>query len=85
MEYQCMNSTPLYCDACGAANRQQARFCFECGQSLPGIASTAEQTVPNALIRQCYHVIAQVGKGGFGAVYKAEDSELGDISGGVVP
>src|SRR6266849_2089212 len=73
-----MNATPLYCDACGAANRPQARFCFVCGQSLPDNASTAEQTVPNALIRQRYHVIAQVGKGGFGAVYKAEDSELGN-------
>ena len=73
-----MNATPLYCDACGAANRPQARFCFVCGQSLPDNASTAEQTVPNALIRQRYHVITQVGKGGFGAVYKAEDSELGN-------
>ncbi len=73
-----MNPASLYCDACGAANRPQARFCFVCGQSLPDNASTAEQTVPNALIRQRYHVIAQVGKGGFGAVYKAEDSELGN-------
>ena len=73
-----MNPAPLYCDACGAANRPQARFCFVCGQSLPDIASSAEQTVPNALIRQRYHVIAQVGKGGFGAVYKAEDTELGN-------
>src|SRR5258708_19534175 len=73
-----MYSTPLYCDACGAASRPLARFCFVCGQSLPDIASSAEQTVPNALIRQRYHVITQVGKGGFGAVYKAEDSELGN-------
>src|SRR5260221_6676739 len=73
-----MNATPLYCNACGTANQPQARFCFACGQSLPGIASSAEQTVPNALIRQRYHVIAQVGKGGFGAVYKAEDNELGN-------
>src|SRR5260370_1936738 len=73
-----MNPAPLYCDACGAANRPQARFCFVCGQSLPDIASSAEQTVPNALIRQRYHVITQVGKGGFGAVSKAEDSEIGN-------
>ena len=73
-----MNPAPLYCDACGAANRPQARFCLVCGQSLPGIASDAEQVVPNVLIRQRYHVIAQIGKGGFGAVYKAEDGELGN-------
>ncbi|SRR6266566_7384219 len=34
-----MNAAPLYCDACGTANQPQARFCFACGQSLPGIAS----------------------------------------------
>src|SRR5260221_4046665 len=78
-----MNPAPLYCNACGTANQPQARFCFACGQSLPGIASSAEQTVPNALIRQRYHVIAQVGKGGFGAVYKAEDNELGNRIGAV--
>jgi WD40 repeat protein len=68
----------LYCDACGAANRAQAKFCFVCGQALPNGTSSIEQLVPDTLLKQRYRVISQVGKGGFGAVYKAEDIELGN-------
>jgi serine/threonine protein kinase len=32
---------------------------------------------PGEVLRQRYHVLCQVGQGGFGAVYKAEDRELG--------
>ncbi len=37
-----MATATLYCHACGAANQQQARFCFSCGKpflhtsTLPG-------------------------------------------------
>ena len=72
-----MVPSSLYCDACGAANRPQAKFCFVCGQSLPETTSSIERPVPPSLIRQRYQVISQIGKGGFGAVYKVEDTELG--------
>lgn len=68
----------LYCDACGAANRPGAKFCFVCGQALPDGMPSIEQLVPDTLLKQRYRVISQVGKGGFGAVYKAEDIELGN-------
>jgi len=68
----------LYCDACGAANRPGANFCFVCGQALPDGTPSIEQLVPDTLLKQRYRVISQVGKGGFGAVYKAEDIELGN-------
>jgi serine/threonine protein kinase len=32
---------------------------------------------PGEVLRQRYHVLGQIGQGGFGAVYKAEDTELG--------
>ena len=34
-----MASSPQFCGHCGAANRSQARFCKECGSSLPATAS----------------------------------------------
>ena len=72
----------LYCDACGAANRAQATFCFSCGQLLHARKKTDiplfTNTLPaNHVLRQRYRVLTQVGKGGFGAVYKAADLQFG--------
>lgn len=78
-----MTLTPLYCDACGGANRAQATFCCLCGKMLrtsyTPLPSTYIQTglLPAShLLKQRYRVVAQVGKGGFGAVYKAVDMQF---------
>jgi WD40 repeat protein len=74
----------LYWTNCGASNQAQAKFCFGCGQALqlPSAASTRTSFTgllqPNAVLRQRYRMINSVGKGGFGAVYRAVDLQLGD-------
>src|SRR5437899_4490857 len=76
-------SSPFFCDSCGAANRPQAVFCYACGQPLQAHGSkssslTTGLLVYNHLLKQRYRVISQVGKGGFGAVYKAADLQFGN-------
>src|SRR6266404_408937 len=73
----------LYCAKCGTGNPAQAAFCFACGQPLqapavgPTISSSTGLLVQNHLLKQRYHILGQVGKGGFGAVYKAADTLFG--------
>ena len=76
-------SSPVFCDSCGAANRPQAIFCFACGQPLQTqgrkiSGPTTGLLVYNHLLKQRYRIINQVGKGGFGAVYKAADLQFGN-------
>jgi serine/threonine protein kinase len=79
-----MIAPTLFCDRCGAANRAQAAFCAACGQRLYApLAGTASNSLTGLLIqhhilKQRYRIISQIGKGGFGAVYKAMDTQFGN-------
>ncbi len=74
----------LFCDTCGAANRLQATFCKACGQPLdapvtPSTSSTLTGLLSHRhILKQRYVVLEQVGRGGFGAVYKAADTQFGN-------
>jgi serine/threonine protein kinase/Tol biopolymer transport system component len=71
----------VFCDSCGAANRPQATFCSSCGRRLQAFSISRTLTgllVRHHMLNRRYRVVAQVGKGGFGAVYKAEDTYFGN-------
>src|SRR3989454_3431353 len=77
-------SSHFYCATCGTDNPPQAAFCFACGKPLQASAVKANPNsctgllVANSLLHGRYCIFSQVGKGGFGAVYKAEDILLGN-------
>jgi serine/threonine protein kinase len=73
-----MTDVSLYCPNCGAVNQPQAATCFACGQALAADAAPAGVLTLDHLLRGRYRLVAPVGKGGFGAVYRAEDTQLGN-------
>ncbi len=70
-----MHSSPLFCSYCGAANPQQAIACFAYQQPLTPIIAAHTQL---GLLAQRYRIIKQLGQGGMGTVYQAEDTRLGN-------
>src|SRR5579872_7425659 len=49
-----MVTSTLYCDACGAANQQQARLCFSCGNPLQQSFSSPQQMAANNAINHFF-------------------------------
>ncbi len=86
-----MDASSLYCPKCGALNAKDAETCFACGESIlaPAMVSAAASVatvsqslagpvLSDRLLRGRYRLVRRIGEGGFGAVYQAEDAELGN-------
>src|SRR5438105_2492521 len=68
-----MSPAPIYCNTCGAANSLESKACFACQQPLG--ANTGDEATDNPLLHARYQLLTQAGTGGFGAVYKAIDTQ----------
>ncbi len=75
------------CPKCGALNRKTARFCAECGtllvgDSAPASAESSENQreapalAEGSFLQRRYRIENELGRGGFGAVYRAWDNNL---------
>jgi WD40 repeat protein len=64
-------SSQLYCNNCGAANHDRAEHCFVCELPL-------HLPMKEPLLKDRYRFLVPLGQGGFGAVYKVEDTYDGN-------
>jgi outer membrane protein assembly factor BamB len=71
-----MQTSPLYCSHCGAANDKIALLCFACSSPLSQEVEKLEDAA--VLLNQRYRVLTSVGIGGFGTIYKVQDIQQAD-------
>src|SRR5260370_27717458 len=73
----CMTPSSRYCNVCGTDHPSQAADCMTCGGRMEGeiplLSNATGLMQQDQLLKQRYRILAQIGRGGFAAVYKAKD------------
>lgn len=64
----------VICDACGQDNPPESKFCGKCGAPLG-----ASLPRPGDIIADRYRVVAPIGRGAMGTVYRAEHVQIGKV------
>ncbi len=76
-----MTTTMRSCTVCGHVNPALATYCMTCGEPLVVDAARSRNLtgllLQDQLLKQRYRILAQIGQGGFAAVYKAVDLHFG--------
>jgi serine/threonine-protein kinase len=62
------------CDACGESNPPESKFCGKCGTPL-----AAPLPKPGDIIADRYRVVAPIGRGAMGTVYRAEHVQISKV------
>jgi len=65
--------TNLYCSQ-GHQNPSGSRFCLQCGEKIANVPTSVSQGIqPGQILGDRYVIIRQIGQGGFGRTYLAQD------------
>src|SRR5450631_1822246 len=79
-----MQPSSFSCPICSTTNPSQADYCRACGYALQSHATPSVfnigtgQLLPRSLLNNRYRILRPIGQGGMGAVYEAEDTQLGN-------
>lgn len=66
--------SPALCTACGETNPPESKFCGKCGTSLG-----TSLPKPGDIIAERYRVVAPIGRGAMGTVYRVEHTQISKV------